>query len=140
MAWLKTVSVRDSIKAFIVEVDGVVSVDASVTKFRDAILKFTATRESEDGLVQECLAGVFATYPGAKLNVPAITSMTIQAMGKRNPDMTNPALYGMLTKRVGEVLKSLTGDAPELPYAAERGPRGGHYAKADQVVAPVSAV
>jgi len=105
---------------------------------------------------------VFAVYPGARLNVLAITSMTIQAMGKKSPELSDPKLYTMLSKRVAEVLKSLSpelsdpklytmlskrvaevlkslsGDEDVKPFNSVRGKGGGHFLKSDQ--APVVGV
>ena len=138
MAWDK-VSMKNAVSSFLVSnEDGSFDLEASVLKFRETALRFVANTETDDALITECLYSVFAVYPGARLNVLAITSTTIQAMGKKSPELSDPKLYTMLSKRVAEVLKSLSGDEDVKPFNSVRGKGGGHFLKSDQ--APAVAV
>jgi hypothetical protein len=133
MAWDKKISMKDSVKAFLVNnADGSVNLEESVNKFREVALRYTASQEAEVSLVAACIAETFAQYKGARLNQAAITSMTIQKMASKLPHLADPTLFSSLAKRVGEVLKELSGDEDTKPYGVVRGPAGGHFCRADQ--------
>jgi hypothetical protein len=133
MAWERKVSQKESVKAFLVtNAEGVVDLEASVSKFREVALRYTASQEAEVGLISACIAETFAQYKGARLNQAAITSMTIQKMAAKLPHLADPTLFSSLAKRVGEVLKELSGDEDTKPYGVVRGPAGGHFCRADQ--------
>ena len=139
MAWLKTVSQTDAVKAFLVfNDDTTVNLDASVSKFREVALRQLASQETDDALVSECISALFDMYPGARMNVMAITSNVVSRMGQKNPDLADPKLFGVLAKRVAEVLKAQTGELDTQPYTTVKGPRGGHARKSD--LAPVVGV
>lgn len=138
MAWLKTISQTDAVKVFLVfNDDTTVNLDASVNKFREVALRQLASQETDDALVSECISDLFDTYRGARMNAAAITSNVVSRMGQKNPDLADPKLFGVLAKRVAEVLKAQTGDLDTQPYSMTRGPKGGTSRKSDQ--APVAA-
>lgn len=130
----KVVSQKDSVKAFLVHAeDGKIDLNASVEKFREVALRHIANQEGEDGLILSCLGEVFDQYKGARMNVQAITSMTIQKMSAKNPGLGDPSLFSILSKRIAEVLRVLTGDEDNKPFNMVQGKAGGHYRKSDQV-------
>jgi hypothetical protein len=137
MAWEKIISLKDGLKPFIVVEDGKVSFEKSEAKFRENLLLHIAKQEGEETLIKECMTSLFDQHRGTALNVAAITSMTVQKMAIQVPNLGNPTLFSFLSKRIGEVLKELTGDDESKPYAMRKGPAGGHYRKSD--VAPVAA-
>jgi hypothetical protein len=133
MAWEKKVSQKNAVVAFLVyNAAGSVDLEATCAKFREVALKYSAGQEAEVGFIAACIAEVFAQYKGARLNVAAITSNTIQKMAAKNSSLGDPTLFSALSKRVGEVLKDLSGDEDTKPYGVTRGPAGGHFCRADQ--------
>jgi hypothetical protein len=133
MAWEKKVSQKNAVVAFLVyNAAGSVDLEATCAKFREVALKYSVGQEAEVGLIAACMAEVFATHKGVRMNVPAITSATIQKLTSKNSQFGDPALFSGLSKRIGEVLKDLTGDEDTKPYGVTRGPAGGHFCKADQ--------
>lgn len=135
MSWEKVISLKDGLKPFLVVEDGKVSFERSEAKFRENLLLHIAKHEGEENLIKECMTSVFDQHRGVTMNVNAITSITIQKMALQVPNLGNPALFSFLSKRIGEVLKDLTGDEDAKPYAMRKGPAGGHYRKADQAPA-----
>lgn len=132
MSWEKIVSQKEGMKAFLVTVAGKVDLEASVNRFRESALLHIAKNEGEETLIKECMTSLFDQHRGVVMNVAAITSGTIQKMAVQVPHLGSPTLFSFLSKRIGEVLKDLTGDEDGKPYAMRKGPAGGHYRKADQ--------
>lgn len=108
MAWEKSVSQKDAVKAFLVVTDGKVDVAASTEKYRAAALRHMAGQEAEDNLITECLTELFDRLRGAHLNLDYIKSQTVQSMIKRVPDLNDPNLFTQLSGRVEEVLHANT--------------------------------
>lgn len=146
MSWDKAVSMKDSVKAFLVTTDGKVNLDASVERFREFALKHLAGQEAEDSLIEACMSNLFDTYKGASLNLEFVKSQTVQAMAKQVPALANPSLFTQLAGRVEDVLHANTnqpaveakGDKPAVEaitgrtYGMKKGKGGGFFRNADQ--------
>jgi len=146
MAWEKTVSMKDAVKAFFVTEDGKVNLEASVDRFRSSALKFIAGQEAQDSLIMQCMTGLFDQYKGANLNLDYIKSQTVERMGKAVPDLKDPGLFSILSTRVEAILHEncdqpaveAKGDKPAVEaitgrvYAMRKGKGGGFYRNADQ--------
>jgi hypothetical protein len=130
MAWDNLPAKRDAVKSFIVvnALTDQVNIEASVSKFRDALTKHLGTREGNDDLIRECLTNLFDYHKGVRMTMDFIASQTVDLMGKKNADLKNPQLFSRLGKRVREVVAL---DVKAGVYASERGPSGGHYRVCD---------
>lgn len=133
MAWEKIVSMKEAVKSFIVMEGGTVDMEKSKARFEYQLLRHMADQSGNTELIKECIAAVFADFPGNFLNQQAINSMTIRKMAAKHPDMASPALFGKLSKSVEKVMEDLTGDEGSgKPYGIRKGPAMGHYCRAHQ--------
>ena len=146
MAWDKTPSMKDAVKAFFVTEDGKVNLDASVERFRSTALKFIAGQEAQDTLITECMSGLFDQYKGASLNLDYIKSQTVERMGKAVPELKDPSLFSILSARVEDLLHAncnqpavdAKGDKPAVEavtgrtYDMRKGKGGGFFRISDQ--------
>lgn len=147
MAWDNKVSQKDAVKAFLVETtEGKYDLKASAAKYEAAALRFIASQEAENGLIEGCMSELFDFYKGACLNLDYIKSQTVERMKKAKPELSEPTLFNMLTSRVEEYLhencnqeavaatekraakEAVTGKA----YAKKMGKNGGFYRVCDQ--------
>lgn len=139
MAWEKRVSQKDGMVPFLVYTAGELDVEASDRKFHEAVFTLKAKTGATDDVVLGAINSMFDQYRGSSLNVAALASGAIQKMGSSNQLFKNPALFGMLSKRVSEVLDSNTEpkvrvseDTKAYLFGVRKGPQGGHYRIADQ--------
>jgi len=136
MAWDK-VSMKNAVSSFLVSnEDGSFDLEASVLKFRETALRFVANTETEDTVVLDTISALFDQYKGAKLNMSFIKSQAVARMAADHPEMSSPSLFTMLSKRVEDVLHSVTGEGKA--YGVTKGKGGGFYRLVDQ--APVVGV
>ena len=132
MAWDKTVSQKDAVKAFLVTEDGKFNLKSSTAKFEAAALKYIASQEAEEGLVNQCLSNLFDYHKGVTLNMDFIKSRTVQLMCDQKAELKDPALFAMLSGRVEAAMHEQTGTAEEPKlYAKKMGKGGGFYRLAD---------
>lgn len=134
MAQKKTISMKQAVQAFLVmsEDEKSIDLDATKSKFGDYLVKHNASVAAEQELITKCVHDLFDTYKGSELNMDYITSQTVEKMKKLNPDLGDPTLFSFLSKRIKEVMGELTGEDVSKPFAIKRGPKGGHFKKADQ--------
>jgi hypothetical protein len=104
MAWDKTPSQKDAVKAFLVTTDGKGDLEASVEKYRQVCLQYLAGQTAEQDLIASCMTELFDFRKGATLNLDYIKSQTVQLMAKREPSLSEPTLFAMLSGRVEEYL------------------------------------
>jgi hypothetical protein len=148
MAWDKTPSMKDAVRAFFVTEDGKVNLEASVERFRSSALKHIAGQEAQDGLIVQCMTSLFDQYKGANLNLDYIKSQTVERMGKAVPELKEPSLFSILSARVETLLHDncnqpaveAKGDKPAVEaitgrtYDMRKGKGGGFYRVSDQAV------
>ena len=130
MAWDKSVSQKDAVKAFLVQIDEKFDLKASVAKYEAAALKYIAGQEAESDLIGECLSALFEQHKGATLHLDYIKSHTVQLMSARKPELKEPSLHNMLSGRVEAALHEATGEGKT--YAKRLGKGGGFRRIADQ--------
>jgi hypothetical protein len=106
MAWDKTPSQKEAVKAFLVTVDGKGDLEASVEKYRQVCRGYLASQTAEQDLVAQCMSELFDFRKGATLNLDYIKSQTVQLMTKKHPELGEPTLFAMLSGRVEEYLHS----------------------------------
>ena len=147
MTWDKKPSMKDSVTAFLVSVDGHLDVEASVSKYRSAVLQHSAKQESDTALISECMGELFDIYPGANLNLDFVRSQTVQRMAKKVPSLSDPTLFSILGAKVEDFLHShcnqpevaAKGEKPAVPavtgqlYGVRKGLGGGFWRVADRV-------
>jgi hypothetical protein len=105
MAWEVKVSKRDAVKAFmVVNADGEIEVEPSVSKYRESLLQAVAIREAQDTLILMCLGETFDEHKGARLNLAFLVSQVVPKMGNHVEALKDPQLFSMLSKRIAEVL------------------------------------
>lgn len=145
MAWDKTPSQKDSVKAFLVTVDGKVDLEASTEKYRSVCRQYIAGQTAEQDLIASCMTELFDFRKGATLNLDYIKSQTVALMAKRHPELGEPTLFAMLSGRVEDYLHENTnqpaveakGNKPAKEaitgrtYSVKRGLGGGFYREAD---------
>lgn len=146
MAWDKTPAQKEAVKAFLVTTDGKVDLEASVEKYRTVCRQYVAGQTAEQDLIASCMTQLFDLRRGASLNLDYIKSQTVQLMSKQHPDLADPTLFAMLSKRVEDYLHDNTnqaaveakGNKPAKEaiegrtYGVKRGLGGGFYRLADQ--------
>lgn len=104
MAWDKTPSQKEAVKAFLVTTDGKSDLEASCEKYRQVCRAHIANQAADQELVAACMTELFDFRKGAYLNLDYIKSQTVQLMTKKNPDLSEPTLFAMLATRVEEYL------------------------------------
>ena len=100
MAWDKTPSQKEAVKAFLVTTDGTTDLEASVEKYRQVCRQYIAGQTAEQDLIAACMTELFDQRRGAYLNLDYIKSQTVQLMGNKHPDLKEPTLFAMLSTRV----------------------------------------
>lgn len=123
----------NNIIPFLVSENGEINLDKTVDKFSDACAEYIASQKADEFLVSACLKEVFVQYKGAKLNRAAITTAVIGKMVVKSPELSDPKVYPLLSKRIGNVIKSQV-EAGIL--GTEKGPNGGTFVIADQAPPP----
>lgn len=146
MAWDKTPSQKEAVKAFLVTTDGKTDLEASVEKYRQVCLGYIAGQTAEQDLVASCMTELFNFRKGATLNLDYIKSQTVALMVKREPSLSDPTLFAMLSGRVEDYLhancnqpaQEAKGKRPAKEavtgqtYSVRRGLGGGFYRDTDQ--------
>jgi hypothetical protein len=130
MAWIKTVSMKEGVKAFLVMKDGDVDQKLTLAKFEGFLTQYTGKSKADTDLILGCINALFDQYKGSSINQDGIASMVIRKMGEKNKELTDVSLWPMLSKRVKEVLKENIGEGKL--FAVRLGPGGGTYRVADQ--------
>lgn len=151
MAWDKTPAQKEAVKAFLVTTDGKVDLEASVEKYRSVCRQYVAGQTAEEDLVASCMTQLFDLRRGTSLNLDYIKSQTVQLMSKQHPELNDPTLFAMLSKRVEDYLHENC-DQPEVEakpaegkkkaveyraaitdrtYGVKRGTGGGFFRKSD---------
>lgn len=130
---MANLSLRERVSPFVVVVDGKLDVEASKTKFGDAITEFYASQEGNDVAIREALGAVFDQYKGAHITAPALSSAVITLMREENPALRDPKVYAVISKRILEVVRE------DGAYNMRRGASGGWCRTADQPVAAPTA-
>jgi hypothetical protein len=116
---LQTYCVRNS--------DGSIDLDGTVAKFSGDLLRFQTERELEAEAVGEAVNAVFDQYPGAKLNMPAVTSMALQRLN------VQPENFKTLTEKVQGYIRDRAGERDSgAPFHIGKGKGGGVCRWADQ--------
>lgn len=145
MAWDKTPAQKEAVKAFLVTVDGKVDLEASTEKYRQVCRQYVAGQTAEQDLIASCMTELFDLRRGVSLNLDYIKSQTVQLMGAKHPDLKDPTLFAMLSKRVEDYLHEncdqpaveAKGNKPareaitDRTYGVKRGTGGGFFRKSD---------
>lgn len=84
--------------------DGSIDLDGTERKFSGDLLRFQTERELEAESVGEAVGAVFDKYPGAKLNMPAVTSMALQNLN------VQPENFKTLTEKVQSYIRDRAGE------------------------------
>lgn len=140
MAWDKKVSQKAGIVPFTVrDPGGKIDQEASKRKFSEVLTQMCAVEVASDDVVLGAIHNFFEQYKGSCINMAAITSGVVQAMGRRNKLFTEPQLFSTVSKRVSEVLEQNTepkvraeGDTKVYSFDVRKGPGGGTYRVIDQ--------
>lgn len=122
MAWDKTPSQKEAVKAFLVTEDGKVDLEASVEKYRVVCRQYVASQTAEGELVASCMTELFDLRKGTTLNLDYIKSQTVQLMTKKHPELNDPTLFAMLSGRVEDYLHANC-DQPAVEAAEAKGNR-----------------
>jgi hypothetical protein len=61
--------------------DGAIAVEATCLAFRNALLAHIAEQEKQDDEISRALNGIFDTYKGARINMPALVALALQRLG-----------------------------------------------------------
>jgi len=96
-------------------VDGTIDVLATCQKFEGDLLVHIAKQETEEAEVATAVHGVFDTYKGARINMPALISVTLQRLG------VQPANYQVLSDAVHAYVRSNAGTL----FTIQKGKGGG---------------
>jgi hypothetical protein len=145
MAWDKTPAQKEAVKAFLVTTDGKGDLEASVEKYRQVCRQYLAGQTAEQDLVAACMTQLFDLRRGTSLNLDYIKSQTVQLMSKQHPELNDPTLFAMLSKRVEDYLHEncdqaaveAKGNKPareaitDRTYGVKRGTGGGFFRKSD---------
>lgn len=136
MAWDNKVSLKTSVKAFMVndanDANGRVDMKASELKFRQSALAYLADQEADQDMVGACLTVLYNTHKGVSLNTDFIVSEVRRMMVQQVPALNEPSTFARVKDRILSFLKENTGEGKV--YAVKAGHGGGHYRSADRVV------
>lgn len=106
--------------------EGSVDVEATLFKAHEQILEYIAKRETEEAEIGKAVHAVFDQYPGASINMPAITSLVLRSLG------AEPANFKTLTEKVVEYLRNNSGEKGMAQFQIARGRNGGVKRWCDQ--------
>jgi predicted secreted protein len=80
--------------------DGKTDELASLNKFRDALGKFTAERETEETTIAAAVTEVFDENKGVNINMPALQSLVLHKLN------VSPATFKVMGDRVAEYVRA----------------------------------
>jgi hypothetical protein len=100
-------TVRDS--------SGAVDVVASAKAYADALTAWVAENELDPQTLTDAVNAVFDRFPGQKLPMPALVSLTVSDLG------VQPAEHRMMTERVHTHIRSLAGEGGSLVITKGKG-------------------
>lgn len=117
---------------FVVVKDGVIDVEASVTKFRNAVTIAAETRKNDLEVVAVNVAAVYDQYPGAYIQIDALKSFVLRRLD------VSPAAYSEIAERVHKYVQENTeagngiteAGTPAL-FVLKKGKGGGFARRAD---------
>lgn len=95
--------------------DGKVNVQGTMDKFHGELVKYLATRETEDKDIAVAVNAVFDQFKGANCNLPALASLAIAKMSNVDPNN-----WGTLQERIADYVR----ENPGL-YQIKKGKGGG---------------
>lgn len=117
---------------FTVLKDGQIDVEASCTKFRNAITIAAETRKNDLEVVANGVNALFDRYPGAYIQIDAIKSMVLQGLN------VHPSAYGTLADRVHKYVQEnteagngITEEGKPALFTLKKGKGGGFARRAD---------
>jgi hypothetical protein len=84
--------------------DGSVDVDATVTKFEEALVTYVTENEAGDRLVADAVNAVFDAHKGSRINMPALTALALQHLN------VQPENHKALTTRVQQYIRANVGE------------------------------
>jgi hypothetical protein len=100
--------------------DGSIDLEATAEKFAADLLRFQAECETEAATIGAAIHAVFDQYPGARLNMPAVTSMALQRLN------VQPENFKILTEKVQGYIRDHAGDrASGALFGIGKGKGGG---------------
>lgn len=110
---------------------------ASEAAFRTALLKHIAERETQQEQIAEAVSVLFDRYAGQSIGMPALASMTAQALNAQ------PENFKVLSDRVLDYVRAnsqTTGSEdegtlaqhPDSTFVISKGKGGGCYRRADR--------
>lgn len=126
-----------SLTVDLVLTDGRIDQAASEQAFHSALVRRTAELETEQEEIAEAVAALFDRYPGQAIGMPAVASMTVQALNAQ------PENFKVLSDRVLDYVRAnsqetgseKTGDLashPDSLFVIAKGKNGGCYRRADR--------
>ena len=124
---------RESVTQFIVSVDGKTDVDQSVAKFREACMKYVATTEGNDELIETYLGVLYDNFKGASFNHQYICSAVVRLMATSKPELGDPNIFANLSKRIVGIVQAKVKSGE---FVSRKGPNGGTARACDQAPEP----
>lgn len=126
-----------SITVQLVETDGHINVEASEKAFSRALAARLTDLETEQEQIAEAVSALYDRFPGQAIGMPAVASMTAQALNAQ------PENFKVLSDRVLDYVRANsqeTGSAkegnlqshPDSLFVIAKGKNGGCYRRADR--------
>lgn len=80
--------------------DGSFDLDKTLSRVREAVIKFNALQENDLSVIEAKVDAVFAQHPGCTMSLQALTGFVLRDLN------ASPDNWGTLSKRVAEYVKS----------------------------------
>ena len=108
-----------NLSKFIVRMGNSVDVDATMLNLRNEVERLVIEEELTVGTIRDAVHAVFDTFSGARLNLAALTSFSLQHL-----DVT-PETAGYVTSQIQEYVKKNSGERDSSIFWVRRGRNGG---------------
>lgn len=83
--------------------EGQIDLEGTCEAFASDLIKFQAERETETSVVAEAVNAVFSAHPGARMNMPYVTSEALRLLN------VQPETHKLLTERVQVFIRDNSG-------------------------------
>jgi len=115
-----TITTTIALPSYVVrDVKGAVDQKQTLEKFSKDLSQYCAASETETVVLAEKVNETFDKYKGAKLNMPALVSLTLQALG------VTPENYKIMTEKVQDFVRANAGERGTAPFNIAKGKGGG---------------
>ena len=98
---------------------GQVDQKMTLDKFTTDLSRYCAAAETEHVVLAEKVNETFDKFKGAKLNMPALVSLTLQALS------VTPENYKIMTEKVQDFVRANAGERGKAPFNIAKGKGGG---------------